>query len=449
MSLQAFLQDFNTVNKQILELEKTGLTLTEAVTELISKGFEKLGYIDLTQHDVEDINKSIKSDLTLAFLHAVKFNLSDDNNYVILKYNTRYAKFYKHSKYARSLVLNRVPDNIQVISYGFTKFYNLGEKEVFPETIQELIDKEKVAYLANKLDGTNITSRNFNGTLITNTTGTLSKMPIIYKGEEYPNHIIEAEKNFNENTLNMINENPDIAFIFELIGVQQIIVEYTEKDFGLHLIGARKFLNAEGTESVMLSQPEIKEIAEKYNVRSVDIQEINSITSAIDLVNGEQFEGLEGSVIYVGQDIVKIKRDDYVLAHQLKMKHTLKTTSDLKQFINLLTPLIVNESIDDYIGIYKGNIPTHVEYLIEKISLEFEKFDFMVFSLKEKNPNLTIKDFNMNFNSYNIDKKFQSIICRYLINKPYKNSLIELIVNKIYTENIHTVENGKFEVPNN
>lgn len=436
MSLKIFLDDFNNINKLILEKESKGFDIFESIKMIINEELLKLGITTemIPTMDVEVYNSMLKSNLVLSFLHAININKSDDNKYVILKYNTRYSKFYSHFKYARSLVLNREVDNLKVISYGFEKFFNLGEKGVTPDDVDSQIKENGHGYMVDKLDGTNITARGLEEELLINTTGSLSKAIQVYKGEEQINPILEAEKFLiaSSSDIKMINENKDIAFIYEMIGVHKIVVDYDKSFNGLHLIGGRKFLDEKGLNSRMLSQDEIKYFADKYNVRYVSASKISSVSEALDLVNSPLYKGKEGVVVYVGDNIYKIKCDDYVLVHHLKMKKDLKTNADLKQFIKLITPLIINDSLDDYIGIYKGNTPEHVLKISEAINKELDEFNIKVLNIIDNYKNVSDSEFFKNINNFKFPNEYKSIIGAIRKNMQYKNKLSNIIIDKVY-----------------
>lgn len=441
--LKDFLVDYNIINSEILKVEsELGLNFRESIVHLIHERFLSYGIdnhnLDVT-FDVNEYNNIIRNDLFLSFLHAVNFNVSDDNNYFILKYNTRYLKFYKNADVARSLVVNREVDNIQIISYGFHKFYNLGEKDVFTSTVQEKVDNsESISYYGNKLDGTNITSRFVKGDLLTNTTGSLSKLIQTYKGKVQPNYILEAEF-FITNDSNyflMLEENPDIAFIFELIGENnQIVVEYDKSEHGLYLIGARQFLSEDGVESRLISQEELISLSLKYNVLITDIKPFINVQDLVDMINSSSYKGKEGVVLYVDGNIYKVKADDYVLVHHLYMKKSLKHDKDLKEFINIIIPLLVKESFDDYLGVFKGNVPQFVLDIAEKGSSLLEIYDMLIKGHLEKGKEMEDNEFFKYISlSSNIDKNLKSLIITTRKGINTNKLLSDLLINLTFKE---------------
>lgn len=441
MSLFNFINDFNMVNKLIIDKENRGFSIKESIKEIINEELLKEGISikNIDSMDVEFYNSVIKSNLILSFLHAINFNKSDDNNYLILKYNTRYSKYYINSKYARSLVVNRDVDNVKIISYGFEKFYNLGEKGITSDDVDFKINENGSGYMVDKLDGVNITVRGLDNDILINTTGSLTKVIQFYKGEEQVNPIIEAEKYLlnSINDFKMVNENKDIAFIYEMIGVHKIVVNYNDSFNGLHLIGGRKFLDEKGLNSRMLTQEEIQNLAEKYNVRYVKSTKIKSMREVLDLVNSNSYKGKEGVVVYVGEDIYKVKCDDYVLVHHLKMKKELKTNDDLKQFLKLLTPLIINDSLDDYIGIFKGKIPLNILELCNEIEKELDYFNIKVLNIISNLSEVSDSEFFKSLGSLNLPNEYKNLAGAIRKNLKYNTKLSNIIIEKVF-KNIKT-----------
>lgn len=433
------------INSLLLEKEKQGMSLYEARQSLIQEALFEEGITEknVTETPINVYNNILKNNKILSFLHAVSLSPSDDNDYLILKYNMRYRRYYKLSDYARSLIVSR--KELKIVSQGFTKFYNLGEKDVTPEVVEEQLE-ENLGYVVDKLDGTNITSRFVNNDLLTSTTGALTKEKLIYNNKEFPNFIVNSEEfiHKNQNYFDMISENPSDAFIFEFItDFNQIVVKYDKSDYGLHLIGVRRFINENGTESYLLTQPEVDAYAKKYGIKYSGYKPLENVDEIIKYVNGPNYSGKEGVVLYVGDNIYKIKADDYTLAHQLKMKHSIKTKDDLFQFINLLTPLIVNEKLDDYIGIYKGQIPGFIQKLIDEIEKNYFEVNILVDTFLNENNHLEGKEFFAKVAKLSLDMDIKNVIGIKKKNKRYNGLIINYLIKKLSKELKNTFEYEK------
>lgn len=448
MSILKFMEDYKLINKLLLDKENQGMSLYEAKQSLIQEELLKEGITpeNVTATPIKVYNEILKNNKILSFLHAVTLSPSDDNKYLVLKYNLRYKRYYKLADYARSLVVSR--EELKIVSQGFTKFYNLGEKDITPKVIEEeLIDN--LGYVVDKLDGTNITSRFVDDSLLTSTTGNLTKKKRIYNEQEFPNFIIDSELYIHENKNyhQMISENPSDAFIFEFItDYNQIVVKYDKSDYGLHLIGVRRFTNEDGTESHLLPQPEVAAYAEKYGVKYSGYKPLQNVDELISYVNGPAYSGKEGVVLYVGDNIYKIKADDYTLVHQLKMKHSIKTPDDLFQFINLLVPLIVNEKLDDYMGIYKGKVPDFVRNLIDEIDKKYFEVNIIVDTFLNENTDLEGKEFFAKVAQLSLPMDIKNVIGVKKKNQNYSRLIINYLIAVLSKELKDTFEYEKEKV---
>ena len=364
------LADLRELKVQALNLE--GYNFLEKLKNLKSQELSKLGIEDETAVEGTELNDVIKSSKTLRILYAINFKISDDGSLLLIKYNLRRKKLYPLADLARGLVLDF--ETLNVVSQSFSKFYNVGEKEITPKMVDKMLVEVGEGFAVNKLDGSNIAIRKYNGDNLISSTGSLSKKPMYFNGELQKNIIVEAEKEITSNIQLALDENPKYCLIFEFIGFSKIVVDYSEEKNGLHLIGVRKML--ENNDSELMSQDELSDFASNYGIPREQVYKIKSYSEVEELLETNDFKGTEGVVVYIGKEIYKIKKNDYVLSHQIvSNRGGIYSENTLTQMGNVIATLTLNESIDDYFGVLKGDInPKYIEMMeiSNKVINDFE-----------------------------------------------------------------------------
>jgi hypothetical protein len=119
----------------------------------------------------------------------------------------------------------------------------------------------------------------------------------------------------DQNYMNMLIENPDCTFIFELICKEdQHVVVYSEDRRGLYLIGIRNVMT--GRES---PYSEVIETAQKYGVKHTNVFD-KTFDQLLNSLNDKSSDEAEGFVINIDGYKVKLKYNDYIKIHHMLSK---------------------------------------------------------------------------------------------------------------------------------
>jgi T4 RnlA family RNA ligase len=203
----------------------------------------------------------------------------------------------------RSIII-RKSDNY-IVSRGFDKFYNLGEK---PESQQDLINSHSIDYL-KKEDGSLLIWSSHNGELLHRTRGTVNAeiMPngsdIIFLREKYPK------------IKEWITNHSEYSLLTEWLTPNNIIVVsgYTEPE--LCLLGL--IHNQTG---VLTKYEDLPIVSEQIGVPLVPKYQYNTIKECVEDVRA--WKGKEGVVVYCHSSggkttPIKIKSDWYLKLHKI------------------------------------------------------------------------------------------------------------------------------------
>lgn len=231
-------------------------------------------------------------------------------------------------KYCRSIVIDIV--NSKIVIYPFDKFFNLNERE--ETSTKNVLEKIKEAFyvsITDKLDGSMQCARYYNNEFIMSGSQSLD-----------PNNSWRLADGYNyltDNYKQMLKDYPDTTFIFEYISKKdEHVVIYNEEQYGLNLIGARS------EDSIFLTYKELKEIANKYNIKITTLHEITfeEMLESLKKYKSNEKEGYVLHAMSLDYDFfVKIKCDDYVEMHKI-----LSALSS----INLIIKNIGDETFDDF-----------------------------------------------------------------------------------------------------
>lgn len=204
----------------------------------------------------------------------------------------------------RSCVV-RKSDNF-VISQGFKKFTNWGEKPDFQPWNDSWLFEAR-----HKLDGSLLIVSCYKGEWILRTRGTVDARQLP-NGHEI-DLLMEKYKHFfkNDDAFDSVSALRQ-SLLFEWTTPSNIIVLRESDEFKLTLIGAVS--NEEGE---YYSQKYLDECASEYKFDRPDRYEYNSVKECI--MDVSIWRGKEGVVLYSpdGQTLKKIKADEYCELHKL------------------------------------------------------------------------------------------------------------------------------------
>jgi T4 RnlA family RNA ligase len=236
------------------------------------------------------------------------------------------AKWNKQNLIYRSLIVRG--SDLEVLSSGFPKFFNAGEKpDAYPDP-----ENFKDWKINDKIDGSLVIVDYVNDQFSMRTRGTACYSSQANWADfeqlaiKYP-HVMDALKN-----------NQDLSFLFEIVTPNNIIVvPYAEIDF--------IFLGAvDKKDCSLLSFNEYQEMGKLMDVPMPEIRSFGTLCEMLSEV--KNWKGREGVVLSYNDNNsrVKIKSDDYCLRH--------RTKSELNSESNFVD-LYVHEGMPDYQEFFK------------------------------------------------------------------------------------------------
>lgn len=213
------------------------------------------------------------------------------------------AKWNKNNLFYRSLITDKEGN---VLSSGFPKFFNYGEKpDCYPNP--EDFNDWKVE---DKIDGSLLIADYVNDTFSMRTRGTVS-----YSFQENAKDFECLPEKYPK-IVDFLKENQHISLLFEIVTPNNVIV-VRPKQIEFYLIGA---INKNGM--CVVSSSDLTDIWRKigqmptpqgYNF--LDTKDLSKIAENI-----KQWKGKEGIVISYnnGQNRIKLKSDWYCFIHRVK-----------------------------------------------------------------------------------------------------------------------------------
>lgn len=207
----------------------------------------------------------------------------------------------------------------ELVSAGFPKFPNLGEKpDVFP-----VPTNLKDAVVTSKMDGSLLIISKIKGQYILRTRGTVDAT-IHENGAE-----LEI---FKEKYLPILDNSCDksdtwnVSFLFEWLTASKdhtIVIKYDDVPEWI-FIGA-----VNHDDYSLFPQDVLNAFAKLYRLKRPEQHTFNSVDELVDIVT--KWKNQEGVVLYtnVGQSLHKIKSDDYKKRHAFKSSATLENTLEL------------------------------------------------------------------------------------------------------------------------
>ena len=244
------------------------------------------------------VNINQKGDLIL-----IKYTLEDIDPETFANFWDLYNHFYME---CRSVVIDVKNECLALTP--FRKFRNVGECEKNSiENIKKMIDDAHTVEITEKLDGSMVSARWYNGELLVAGSQALDTA--------HSFRLVNYYNWFNENpdAVNMLKVHSNYTFIFEgIFKNDPHVVHYDEADYGLHLIGIRNVKTG-----FDFSYNIVDCIGRAYGIPHVKplpltFQNVIDMTSSSDTGSDEA----EGFVISIDGYKVKCKFVDYVLMHK-------------------------------------------------------------------------------------------------------------------------------------
>lgn len=211
------------------------------------------------------------------------------------------AKWNKQNLHFRSLIVRG--SDFEVLSSGFPKFFNAGEKpDAYPNP-----ENFKDWVINSKIDGSLLIADYVNDQFSMRTRGTAS-----YKTQENAADFEQLLVKYPL-VLEELKRNQDLSFLFEIVTPNNLIViPYPEIDF--------KFLGAVDKHTLsMLTYSEYQQMGSSMEVPMPEVYSFsNHLPTMIEIV--KNWVGQEGVVLSYNnfQNRIKIKSDDYLVKHRLK-----------------------------------------------------------------------------------------------------------------------------------
>jgi RNA ligase len=294
----------------------------------------------------------------------------------------------------------------EVISRPFHKFFNIGER---PETQIENVSWDNIIYIGEKFDGSLVTP-------------VLINDKIFWKSKKsfYSDVAIKANKLFNENYNNSKQDIIDtlkqgITPIFEYIGPDnKIVIDYSTSK--LMFLNARNNLNGEYFYGM-----KTKKINYDWKEYIKDVRNT---------------EGIEGYVLYDGNDFYKLKTQWYIDRHKLISKTSLKN----------IIKLTLDDVMDDIIGsTILGGFPDRAKILSEtkdRILDSFNKVMIDVENIYKQYCDLELKEFALIITKGELKKYSSALFSLYKKEDKYEDVLRKTAFNIIceeYGEEINNI----------
>jgi len=273
--------------------------------------------------------------------------INQDNEFILIRYGLAEMQegmwIDENSIYreCRSIVIDL--KNEEIVLSPFRKFFNLNEvNENKLEKVIEKFNSAKVVEVANKLDGSMQNARWYKGKVF------MAGSMALNQKESW--RLQDGYSMLTDNYLKMLKENQNYTFIFEYISLKDAhVVLYKKEDEGLYLIGMRNTLTGE-----QVSYSKVIEIAKKYNVKVVSLENKNIDTLLDEMKKFKSYEK-EGWVLNLDGHYIKIKCDDYVYIHRLL---------DKVSSVNVVIQSIAEEKFDDLLS----KIPDKYKKRVNKIA---------------------------------------------------------------------------------
>lgn len=213
------------------------------------------------------------------------------------------AKWNESNLFYRSLILDKEGN---VLSSGFPKFFNYGEKtDCYPNP-----EKFNDWKCEDKVDGSLLIADYVNGQFSMRTRGTVSYIT----QENAKDFELLPEK--HPKVLEFLKENSHISLLFEIVTPNNVIV-VRPKQLEFYLIGAinKNAMCVVSSEDLTKIWRKIGPISSPQSYNFLNTKDISKIAETI-----KYWKGKEGIVVSYnnGQNRIKLKSDWYLFIHRVK-----------------------------------------------------------------------------------------------------------------------------------
>jgi T4 RnlA family RNA ligase len=236
------------------------------------------------------------------------------------------AKWHTNNLFFRSLIVHK--ETNEVLSAGFPKFFNYGEKpDCYPDP-----EKYKDWKIQEKLDGSLVICDYENEKFSMRTRGSVSYM----NQANYEDFQLLPQK--YPQVVDFLKIYPHISLLFEIVTPNNIIV-LRPSEIEFYFLGAVDKVTLQTA-----SSQGHEKIANILHIPTPKIYNFDSLKNTIETVKA--WKGQEGIVLCYNDDQnrVKIKSDWYCWIH--KIKSQLNSENNLIEYY-------VNEGMPDYNKFYK------------------------------------------------------------------------------------------------
>lgn len=217
----------------------------------------------------------------------------------------------------------------ELVLTPFRKFFNLNEVEENKiENIITELQNANVVEISDKLDGSMQSCRYYNNDYFMCGSMALD--------ESNSWRLADGKSMLTENHKYMIKSNENLTFVFEYISLKDShVVCYNKESEGLYLIGVIDI-----TDGYEYNYSEVLEIANKYNINVVQLEDI-TFEEILELSKTMKSNEKEGWVINIDGHKVKLKCDDYVNLHRML---------DVVSSVNVIIQNVADGTFDDLIS---------------------------------------------------------------------------------------------------
>lgn len=316
-------------------------------------------------------------------LNPLKIN--ECGNFLLIRYNN-YPKLFadketgkiKYDEFwnlynglyreCRSVVIDKRKECL--VLTPFKKFFNINE---IPETsmkqIQERISKAFCVEFSDKLDGSMQSARYYNGQIV------MSGSQAVDPSQSW--RLRDGYSRLTENHRKMIEEHPDLTFIFEYISQRDAhVVKYKEE--GMFLVGIRNTENG-----IEFRYSEILHYADFYHVPTTKVFD-KTLDEVIAELDDKPADEAEGFVLNIDGYKVKIKYNDYVGINRV-IKHACSTSTIIEYF--------AEDKLDDLFSKIPASYHDTIMDTVKFLDLYNETIDDITTELFVKAPKDDRKEF--------------------------------------------------------
>lgn len=300
-------------------------------------------------------------------------------------------------KQSRSVTIDI--ENDEILTYPFTKFFNIDENYMTKlENIQNMIKYTSDITITDKLDGSMQTARYLDDKDTIFMTGSQSTSLSIKDSWRLQSgwKMIHDDDNY----IHMIKQFPNYTFVFEHISEEDVhIVDYDKKDYGMYLIGITNMVTGQE-----YSYKSIISLAQAFNVKHVKIEDI-SFEELWKYKASIKANDKEGWVVDINGYKFKCKGDEFIDIHNVMN-------------LDALPKLIIKSINDNTIDDVRAKAPKSYLNVFDKTCKEVMDFinkkESKILKLYHNSPRHLDTVEYMKWVSKNCDKQYQFFLrCKY------------------------------------